>query len=107
MTEIKDYVLYQGRPLIKKDQSIVYGSFNEAAYADMIVLNETEEKTADGATVAVPNMIMVTIMSTDKNNIQPLRPQEFHTGLADALAYSITQIERFNKAEQLKNEKKS
>ena len=95
--EIKDYVLYQGRPLVKNGPTMVYGSFNEAAYADMIVLNETEEKTADGTVVMVPNMIMVTIMSTDRSNIQPLRPQEFHTGLADALAYSITQIERFNK----------
>ena len=94
---INNYVLYQGRPLVKNGPTMVYGSFNEAAYADMIVLNETEEKTPDGTTVMVPNMIMVTIMSTDKTNIQPLRPQEFHTGLADALEYSITQIERFNK----------
>lgn len=100
MSEIKkieNYVLYQGRPLVKNGPTMVYGSFTEAAYADMIVLNETEEKTADGATVMVPNMIMVTIMSTDKTQLQPLRPQEFHTGLADALDYSITQIERFNK----------
>ena len=94
---INNYVLYQGRPLVKNGPTMVYGSFNEAAQADMIVLNETEEKTPDGTTVMVPNMIMVTIMSTDKTNIQPLRPQEFHTGLADALEYSITQIERFNK----------
>lgn len=97
MEKIENYVLYQGRPLVKNGPTMVYGSFKEAAYADMIVLNETEEKTADGATVMVPNMIMVTIMSTDKAQIQPLRPQEFHTGLADALDYSITQIERFNK----------
>ena len=95
--KIENYVLYQGRPLIKNGPTMVYGSFNEAAYADMIVLNETEEKTADGNTVMVPNMIMVTIMSTDKTQLQPLRPQEFHMGLADALEYSITQIERFNK----------
>jgi len=97
MEKIENYVLYQGRPLVKNGPTMVYGSFKEAAYADMIVLNETEEKTADGATVMVPNMIMVTIMSTDKTQLAPLRPQEFHQGLYDALEYSITQIERFNK----------
>ena len=94
---IKDYVLYQGRPLVKNGPTMVYGSFNEAAYADMIILNETEEKAADGTVVMVPDMIMVTIMSTDKTQLAPLRPQEFHKGLADALEYSIIQIERFNK----------
>jgi hypothetical protein len=94
---IENYVLYQGRPLVKNGPTMVYGSFNEAAYADMIVLNETEEKLPDGSTVMVPDMIMVTIWSTDKSNIQPLRPQEFHKGLADALEYSIIQIDRFNK----------
>ena len=94
---IDNYVLYQGRPLVKNGPTMVYGSFTEAAYADMIILNETEEKTADGAVVAVPDMIMVTIMSTDKTQLAPLRPQEFHKGLSDALEYSITQIERFNK----------
>ena len=94
---IKDYVLYQGRPLVKNGPTMVYGSFNEAAYADMIILNETEEKAADGTIVMVPDMIMVTIMSTDKTQLAPLRPQEFHKGLADALEYSIIQIERFNK----------
>ena len=94
---IENYVLYQGRPLIKNKSSMIYGSFNEAAYADMIILNETEEKTPDGNTVMVPSMIMVTIMSTDKTQLQPLRPQEFCNGLAEALEYSIAQIERFNK----------
>lgn len=94
--KIDNYILYQGRPLIRNGQTMVYGSFKEAAYADMIILNDVEEKTEEG-TVAVPDMIMVTIMSTDKTQLAPLRPQEFHKGLADALEYSITQIERFNK----------
>ena len=94
---IDNYIMYNGRPLVKNGPTMVYGSFKEAAYADMIVLNEIEEKTADGTVVVVPDMIMVTIMSTDKTQLAPLRPQEFHKGLADALDYSITQIERFNK----------
>ena len=95
--KIENYVLYQGRPLVKNGATMVYGSFNEAAYADMIVLTEAEEKLADGSTVTVPDMIMVTIWSTDKTNIQPLHPQVFQKGLANALDYSIIQIERFNK----------
>lgn len=95
--KIDNYVLYNGRPLIRNGQTIVYGSFKEAAYADMIILSDKEEKAADGTVVYVPDMIMVTIMSTDKTQTIPLRPQEFHQGLADALDYSITQIERFNK----------
>ena len=95
--KIENYVLYQGRPLIRNGQTMVYGSFKEAAYADMIILNDKEEKAADGTVLMVPDMIMVTIMSTDKTQLAPLRPQEFHQGLADALEYSITQIERFNK----------
>ena len=94
---IENYVLYQGRPLIRNGQTMVYGSFKEAAYADMIILTDKEEKAADGTVLAVPDMIMVTIMSTDKTQITPLRPQEFQQGLANALEYSITQIERFNK----------
>ena len=94
--KIENYVLYQGRPLIKNGQSMVYGSFKEAAYADMIVMSETEEKAADGSTVMVPGMIMVTIKSTGADQ-KILRPQDFKNGLYETLDYSITQIEFFNK----------
>ena len=96
-TKINNYILYEGRPLIRNGQTLVYGSFAEAAYADMIILNEKKEKLPTGEEIEVPDMIMVTIMSTDKTQLAPLRPQEFHQGLADSLKYSITQIERFNK----------
>ncbi|MBQ9117310.1 MAG: hypothetical protein IJY04_09825 [Clostridia bacterium] len=95
--KITNYILYQDRPLIRNGQTLVYGSFSESAYADMIILSEKEEKTPSGEVIEVPDMIMVTIMSTDKTQLAPLRPQEFHQGLSDALEYSITQIERFNK----------
>ncbi|MBR2459857.1 MAG: hypothetical protein IKB34_01315 [Clostridia bacterium] len=101
VTKIKNYILYEGRPLIRNGQTLVYGSFSEAAYADMIILNEKQEKTPEGEVIEVPDMIMVTIMSTDKSQLAPLRPQEFHQGLADALEYSITQIERFNKKQTI------
>ena len=68
----------------------------KAAYADMIVMNEVEEKAADGSVVMVPDMIMVTIKSTDGKQTT-LRPQEFKKGLYEALEYSMLQISFFNK----------
>ncbi len=95
--KIDNYVVYQDKPLVRNGQTMVYGSFKEAAYADMIVLNEKEEVATDGKKYMVPDNIMVTIMSTDRSQTAPLRPQEFRHGLYDALDYSYTQIERFNK----------
>ena len=94
--KIENYITYQGKPLVRNGNSMIYGSFKEAAYADMIIFNEIDGKASDGTVHKVPNTIMVTIKSTDASGAT-LRPQEFRTGLADALDYSYTQIERFNK----------
>ena len=96
-TTIENYLLYKGRPLVRKDQTLIYGSFKEKAYADMVILSEKEELAEDGSKHTVPDMIMVTILSTDKNVTAPLRTQEFKTGLYSALEYSSEQIDRFNK----------
>lgn len=95
--DINNYLVYQGKPLVRNGPTMVYGSFNEAAYADMIILSETDETATDGTKHKVPDNIMVTIKSTDNAKDNVLRPQEFRKGLYDALDYSYTQIERFNK----------
>ena len=94
---VGNYLVYQGRPLVRNDKSMVYGSFKEAAYADMIILTEKEEIASDGKKYTVPDMIMVTILPTEKGKTEALRNQEFKQGLYNALEYSITQIERFNR----------
>ncbi len=83
--KIEKYKVFNGRPLVMcKNNTMIYGNLNEKAYSEIIMLGSDVE-----------GMLMVTIKDSKSNEV--LRPNEFKTGMFEALEYSCEQIERFNK----------
>lgn len=82
---IDNYAVFKGRPLVMcKNNTMIYGDLKEKAYAEIIMLGEDVE-----------GMLMVTILATETKEV--LRPNDFKSGLYDALEYACEQIERYNK----------
>ncbi len=84
---IEGFSVYQGRPLVRKDNIICYGDPAEKA---VLVLTVLSFKTVHGE--EIPNDILIQVQSTDKNLpiVERVLKQGMKKGLFEALDYGAS-----------------
>ncbi len=85
----EEFLTYKGRPLVRKDEEIIYGDLNRKHHVKMMIMTEKE---VSGFTV--PDIIVVQLF--EDSNIMPLR-QFKAKGLYDALDTAAVWLDGFNK----------
>ena len=94
------YLVYQNLPLVRENNLICYGSTDDKYVLFLMILtNKTIAATDPGVKVEVPDKILGQIVSTDMNKAPHERmvKQFERNGLADAMAFGMIQLERYNK----------
>ncbi len=94
------YLVYQNLPLVRENNLICYGSTDDKFVLFLMILTNKTVATADsGVKVEVPDKIIGQIVSTDMTKAPHERmvKQFERSGLADALAFGMIQLERYNK----------
>ena len=75
-----EYLEYKGRPLVRKDDEIIYGDMSDDAYVFMIIMGE--KQTENGA---MPDTIMVQLC--DSKTKAP-KKQKMVKGLKEAFEFA-------------------
>ncbi len=94
------YLVYQNLPLVRENNLICYGSTDDKFVLFLIILTNKTVPAADPAVkIEVPDKIIGQIVSTDMTKAPHERmvKQFERNGLADALAFGMIQLERYNK----------
>ena len=93
------YVLYKGKPLLRDKNSFVYGSMADAYVLQLNVLKWKDITRADGSKLAVPDMILGLVVSTDiKKPFNERVAETFQkNGLAYALEFGEIRLKSLNK----------
>lgn len=92
---IQTPLTYKGRPLLRKDKVIYYGSISDKHIAMLQIMDSREENG-----VEIPTKVFVTLQSTDES----LRPKDRiiksseKTGLYDAMEIASIWLDRYNAA---------
>ncbi len=89
------YLMYRGKPLVRENNAICYGSMDDKYILFMIILTD---KTVDGVTV--PDRIIVQVISTDPAapSDKKVFKQGEKQGLFNALDIGLIWLERANMA---------
>lgn len=94
------YLIYQNLPLVRENNLICYGSTDDKFVLFLMILTNKTVQTPDPAVkVEVPDKILGQIVSTDMTKAPHERmvKQFERNGLADAIAFGMIQLERYNK----------
>ncbi|MBQ8288628.1 MAG: hypothetical protein IJX76_07650 [Clostridia bacterium] len=94
------YLVYQNLPLVRENNLICYGSTDDKYVLFLMILTNKTIAAADPSVkVEVPDKIIGQIVSTDMTKAPHERmvKQFERSGLADAMAFGMIQLERYNK----------
>ena len=83
-----DYLQYQGKPLVREDDTIIYGDLNHDPY--VLVLDIMSYKEENGA--KVPDTVLIQIVDAkdpDRSTVQ----QGQKNGLQDAFSLGLTWLD--------------
>lgn len=93
-----EFMTYQGKPLVREGNIILYGDMTDPYCLQMMILTE-KDMTVGGKTEKVPDHIIVQVLSTDasKPYAQRLEKQFEKNGLFEALDIGMAWLEKLNK----------
>ncbi len=100
------YLIYRNVPLVREGNVIYYGDMEEAYVLCLMIISYKEVPSSDnGAKVSVPDIVFGQIWSTDRTLPETDRVVKSFDkkGLAEALDFGITQLERYNKKSKAKS----
>lgn len=91
----KNYITYRGKPLVRENNIICYGSMEDKYILFMMILST---KKAEGIDGEIPDAIIVQILSTDVTQPAYSRVvKQFNkNGLYDAFDVGVVWLERMN-----------
>lgn len=84
-----EYLEYKGKPLVRKDDEIIYGDMSDKFYIYMMIMTEK-----DGDNGSVPDRIMVQLRESATHGP---KEQKIVNGLKVAFDYADAWLERYNK----------
>ena len=87
--EKNEYIEYKGRPLVRKDDEIIYGDMSEEYYIYMLIMMEK-----DSPNGALPEKIMVQLC---QSKTQIPKEQKILGSFKEAFEYADAWLERYNK----------
>lgn len=93
------YLMYQGRPLLRENNIMCYGDTNEAYVLFMVILSEkTVELEGGNKSVTVPDKILSQILSTDfsKPPHERIAKQFEKDGLYETLDFGTFWLNKLN-----------
>ena len=85
-----EFLEYKGRPLVRKDDEIIYGDLSDKYHVFMMIM--AEAPTSKG--IEVPSMIMVQLMPREGKTPEK---QIISKSLSDALDTADIWLDRYNK----------
>lgn len=94
------YLIYQNLPLVRENNLICYGSTDDKYVLFLMILTNKTVQTPDpNVKIEIPDKILGQIVSTDmtKPPHERMVKQFERNGLADAIAFGMIQLERYNK----------
>lgn len=87
-----DFLLFRGRPLVREDNVLCYGSMNDPYIIQMVIMSTKEYL---GKTV--PDKVLVQLMTTDlsKEPMQRVIKQSLQAGLGNAMEIALVWLDRY------------
>lgn len=87
------FLMYKGRPLVREDNVICYGSMDDEYILQMIVMTNKEQ---DGK--SVPDKILVQVLKTDNSlpDHERIVKQDMKSGFYDAFEIGLIWLERYS-----------
>ena len=94
-----EYILFKGKPLLRDQNSFIYGSMADAYVLQLNVLTWQKRTRADGSELQVPENIFGLVVSTDikKPFAERVVEQFQKKGLALALEYGEIRLKGLSK----------
>ena len=96
------YLMFRGKPLVRQDNIICYGSMNDKYILFMLILStkKLENAAPEAADIQVPDQILVQILSTDttKSDRERMVKQFTKSGLYDAMEIGLIWLDQLNGA---------
>lgn len=91
VTNGEKYLIYKGRPLVRENNTIVYGCAEEK-YVLQITIMTTKEYTGN----EVPDKVIVQVVNTDSTLPmgERIAKQDMKTGLSEAFEIGVIWLER-------------
>jgi len=93
------YYMYNGKPLLRQQNTICYGSMADKYVLFLLIVSETTVDGENGEKIKVPENIIVQILNTDTT--QPLYSriarQTQKVGLYDAMDIGVAWLDSMNK----------
>ena len=91
VTNGEKYLIYKGRPLVRENNTIVYGCAEEK-YVLQITIMTTKEYTGN----EVPDKVIVQVVNTDTTLPmgERIAKQDMKTGLSEAFEIGVIWLER-------------
>lgn len=84
------YVLYKNKPLVRKDNVIIYGDMDSKYYLQLLILSETKDEFGND----VPDNILVQVINSKNKN--DIIKQDFKKGLYESLDLGVVWLTRYN-----------
>ena len=93
------YLVYRDVPLVREGNTLYYGDMEDKYVLCLMILNDKEITTPEGKKVSVPGTVMGQVWSTNKDlaDTDRVKKQFFEDGLAKALDFGISQLERYKR----------
>ena len=93
------YILYKGKPILRDQNSFVYGSMADPYVLQLNVISWKEIARADGSKLSVPDAIFGLVVSTDvkKPFLERVVEQFQKKGLAYALEFGEIRLKSLSK----------